>query len=159
MKSPQVFTVIIAAVFAVIAYVLSSTLSSVTPALIAAIAFASAFLAPLIGGLTSSASFSKANSADDSVDEDVKTLYVGNLPYRANETTVRELFANYGSVLSVRLMKDKHTGKRRGFGFVEMTSKDLDAAITALNDTEFQQRTLKVREAKERPERVEDMNE
>jgi RNA recognition motif-containing protein len=159
MKSPQVFTVIIAAVFAVIAYVLSSTLSSVTPALIAAIAFASAFLAPLIGGLTSSAPFSKANSADDSVDEDVKTLYVGNLPYRANETTVRELFANYGSVLSVRLMKDKHTGKRRGFGFVEMTSKDLDAAITALNDTEFQQRTLKVREAKERPERVEDMNE
>jgi RNA recognition motif-containing protein len=55
-------------------------------------------------------------------------------------------------------MKDKHTGKRRGFGFVEMAANDLDKAIAALNDTEFQQRTLKVREAKERPERTEDNN-
>jgi len=51
-------------------------------------------------------------------------------------------------------MKDKHTGKRRGFGFVEMAANDIDKAISALNDTEFQQRTLKVREAKERPERT-----
>ena len=50
-------------------------------------------------------------------------------------------------------MKDKHTGKRRGFGFVEMAANDVDKAISALNDSEFQQRTLKVREAKERPER------
>ena len=85
----------------------------------------------------------------------MKTLYVGNLPYRANEAAVRELFSNYGNVESVRLMKDKHTGKRRGFGFVEMAANDLDKAIAALNDAEFQQRTLKVREAKERPERVE----
>jgi hypothetical protein len=158
MKSPQVVTVIIAAVFAVIAYVLSSVLSS-TPVLVAVIAFVSAFIAPLIGDATSSATSSKSNAASDNANEDVKTLYVGNLPYRANETTVRELFAEYGSVLSVRLMKDKHTGKRRGFGFVEMASKDLDAAISALNDTEFQQRTLKVREAKERPERMEPANE
>ena len=77
------------------------------------------------------------------------------MPYRANETAIRELFSNHGSVRSVRLMKDKHTGKRRGFGFVEMAMSDIDKAINALNDTEFQQRTLKVREAKERPERVE----
>ena len=84
------------------------------------------------------------SSNDDEVsDEDVRTLYVGNLPYRANETAVRELFSNHGSVLSVRLMKDKHTGKRRGFGFVEMAANDLDKAIAALNDTEFQQRTSK----------------
>ena len=78
------------------------------------------------------------------------TLYVGNLPYRANETSVRALFAEYGQVLSVRLMKDKHTGKRRGFGFVEMPEADASAAINALNDVEYQQRTLKVREANER---------
>ena len=78
------------------------------------------------------------------------TLYVGNLPYRANETSVRALFAEYGQVLSVRLMKDKHTGKRRGFGFVEMPEADASAAINALNDAEYQQRTLKVREANER---------
>ncbi|GAA0823676.1 RNA-binding protein [Colwellia sp. D2M02] len=154
MKSPQLITVIIAAAFAVIAYVLTIALSPVTPVLIAAIAFVSAFVAPLIGGATSSSTSSTGNTGLPA-NEDVKTLYVGNLPYRANETTVRELFADYGTVLSVRLMKDKHTGKRRGFGFVEMATKDLDVAISALNDTEFQQRTLKVREAKERPERSE----
>ncbi|MCT7654784.1 RNA-binding protein [Oceanimonas sp. NS1] len=78
------------------------------------------------------------------------TLYVGNLPYRANEATVRSLFEEFGQVLSVRLMKDRQTGKRRGFGFVEMPADAAEAARTALNDTEFQQRTLKVREANER---------
>lgn len=84
-----------------------------------------------------------------------KTLYVGNLPYRANETSVRTLFAEHGQVLSVRLMKDKHTGKRRGFGFVEMPQADALNAISALNDAEYQQRTLKVREANERAPRAE----
>ncbi|MGO1248004.1 MAG: RNA recognition motif domain-containing protein [Oceanisphaera sp.] len=80
------------------------------------------------------------------------TLYVGNLPYRANEASVRALFEGFGQVLSVRLMKDKHTGKRRGFGFVEMPSDAALAAQQSLNDSEFQQRTLKVREANERKE-------
>lgn len=80
------------------------------------------------------------------------TLYVGNLPYRANEASVRALFETFGQVLSVRLMKDKQTGKRRGFGFVEMPKEAAQAALQALNDSEFQQRTLKVREANERKE-------
>ncbi|MFT6986148.1 MAG: RNA recognition motif-containing protein [Psychromonas sp.] len=78
------------------------------------------------------------------------TLYVGNLPYRANEMSIRTLFSEHGKVLSVRLMKDKHTGKRRGFGFVEMPKKDAENAINALNEQEFQERSLKVREANER---------
>lgn len=78
------------------------------------------------------------------------TLYVGNLPYRANEMAIRSLFSEHGQVLSVRLMKDKHTGKRRGFGFVEMPEKDAYNAINALNEFEFQERSLKVREANER---------
>jgi len=78
------------------------------------------------------------------------TLYVGNLPYRANEMAIRTLFSEHGKVLSVRLMKDKHTGKRRGFGFVEMPEKDAQKAVVALNETEFQERSLKVREANER---------
>lgn len=155
MKSPTVLTVIVAVVFAIVAYILSSTLSPISPAVVAGIVFISAFISPLLGGQVSSNSSSQfSDEPSDSV-EDTRTLYVGNLPYRANETAVRELFSNYGAVVSVRLMKDKHTGKRRGFGFVEMATDDLDGAITALNDTEFQQRTLKVREAKERPERVE----
>lgn len=79
-----------------------------------------------------------------------KTLYVGNLPYRANEAAVRELFSTHGQVFSVRLMKDRQTGKRRGFGFVEMAANDAEPAISALNDSEFQERTLKVREAKDK---------
>jgi len=157
MKSPNISTVVIAAIFAIIAFFVFSTISA-TPASIAAFVLITTFVAPLVSpssASTSSDNAKESKPATDS-DSDVKTLYVGNLPYRANEAAVRELFATYGKVESVRLMKDKHTGKRRGFGFVEMSSNDLDKAITALNDAEFQQRTLKVREAKERPERVEE---
>lgn len=80
----------------------------------------------------------------------VKVLYVGNLPYRANEAIVQQLFSRFGHVLSVRLMKDKVTGKRRGFGFIEMYAADAEKARATLNDTEFQQRTLKVRDANEK---------
>ncbi|MAD76555.1 MAG: RNA-binding protein [Rheinheimera sp.] len=83
---------------------------------------------------------------------DTATLYVGNLPYRANEEAVKELFASYGAVKNVRLMKDRQTGRRRGFGFVEVSAKDANKMINKLNDFEFQERTLKVREAKERQE-------
>lgn len=83
---------------------------------------------------------------------EVKTIYVGNLPYRANEAAIRKLFSEYGLVLSVRLVKDRDTGKRRGYGFVEMPSADADAAIAALNEAEYLQRTLKVREANEKKE-------
>jgi RNA recognition motif-containing protein len=155
MKSPQISTVIIAIVFAILAYIISTTVS-VTPIVVSAIVFISAFIAPLVSN-SSSVTVSTTNAGESTAEstEDVKTLYVGNLPYRANETAIRELFSNHGVVQSVRLMKDKHTGKRRGFGFVEMSTSDIDKAISALNDTEFQQRTLKVREAKERPERTE----
>lgn len=65
---------------------------------------------------------------------------------------MRELFEEHGKVFSVRLLKDKNTGKRRGFGFVEVAEKDAANTINSLNDFEFQQRTLKVREAKQKSE-------
>ena len=155
MKSPQISTVIVAAVFAIIAFIITSSVS-VTPVVVSVIAFISAFVAPLVCNSSSTAETNtSAKNTPSTIKGEVKTLYVGNLPYRANETVIRELFSNHGTVQSVRLMKDKHTGKRRGFGFVEMATSDIDKAIKALNDTEFQQRTLKVREAKERPERTE----
>lgn len=89
-------------------------------------------------------------SNDDVSDEDVSTLYVGNLPYRANEQIVKEHFETFGYVRSVRLMKDKRTGKRKGFGFVEVGAKEADAMIEKLNDSEFQERTIKVRPAKDK---------
>jgi len=106
-------------------------------------------------------STSSTDSADSAMPEGdfaTTTLYVGNLPYRANEMAIRTLFAEQGKVLSVRLMKDKHTGKRRGFGFVEMPEKDAQQAINALNEKEFQDRSLKVREANERAPRTEQQN-
>ncbi len=52
--------------------------------------------------------------------EMVKKIYVGNLPFRAYEEEVRELFAQYGEVYSVDLITDRETGRPRGFAFVEM---------------------------------------
>jgi len=149
MKSPQVLTVIIVAVaFAVIGYLISGLLD-VDAVTVAVSVFIAALISPFIGRSSSNKQVSH---------QDIKTLYVGNLPYRANEAAVRDLFSEHGFVHSVRLMKDKHTGKRRGFGFVEMSACDIPATIAALNDVEFQQRTLKVREAKERPERTEQVD-
>ena len=96
-----------------------------------------------------------ATALEQATSQETCTLYVGNLPYRANEIAVRELFAEQGQVLSVRLMKDKATGKRRGFGFVEMPVADAAKAIAALNDKEYQPRTLKVREANDKRDRDE----
>lgn len=147
MKSSQLITAISFAIVAgIVAYLISSSLGidakpvSIGSALGALFANIASSLMTKSGGAQSNG--------------EIKTLYVGNLPYRANEAAVRTLFSSHGVVHSVRLMKDKHTGKRRGFGFVEMSASDAIAAISSLNDSEFQQRTLKVREAKERPEKT-----
>ncbi len=76
-------------------------------------------------------------------------LYVGGLPYSATEPQVQDLFAQHGTVESARVITDKFTGQSRGFGFVEMsTSEEATAAITAVNGTEMDGRTLTVNEAK-----------
>ncbi|WP_261816243.1 RNA recognition motif domain-containing protein [Vibrio gallicus] len=84
------------------------------------------------------------------------TLYVGNLSYKANEADVKSLFEQHGHVNGVRLMKDKRTGKRRGFGFVEVSEESVDAMISALNESEYMQRTIKVRVANEPKHPAED---
>ncbi len=109
-----------------------------------------AALFALAAGITAAVISSFHSDNDTAEQVPSRTLYVGNLPYRANEAAVRKLFSSHGHVLSVRLMKDRNTGKRRGFGFVEMAANDAVSAITALNESEYQERTLKVREAKEK---------
>jgi cold-inducible RNA-binding protein len=83
-----------------------------------------------------------------------RRLYVGNLPYETNETDLRELFAEVGTVESVNVMVDRDTGRARGFAFVEMAS-DADAqnAIAQLNDRPFGGRNLAVNEARPQPQR------
>jgi RNA recognition motif-containing protein len=77
-------------------------------------------------------------------------IYVGNLPFSADESAVRALFAQHGTVDSVTLITDRDTGRPRGFGFVEMPKADAARAIQNLNGHEMGGRQLKVNEAKER---------
>lgn len=82
-----------------------------------------------------------------------KSIYVGNLPWAATEDQVRDLFSEYGNVLSVKLVSDRETGRARGFGFVEMEDADAENAIEALDNSSFGNRTLRVNEAKPRAPR------
>lgn len=76
-------------------------------------------------------------------------LYVGNLPYEATEDELQELFAAAGTVESVNIMRDRMTGRARGFAFVEMaTDEEAQAAITQLNEKPFGGRSLTVNEAR-----------
>ena len=82
-----------------------------------------------------------------------KRVYVGNLSFGATEEQVSELFEQYGEVESVAMINDRNTGRFRGFCFVEMEDSAADAAIEALNESKLDGRTLKVNEARERPNR------
>jgi len=79
--------------------------------------------------------------------EIMSKIYVGNLPFTASETDIRELFSPYGSVTSVSLITDRETGAPRGFGFVEM-EEGAKEAISALDNRELSGRNLRVNEAK-----------
>lgn len=84
-----------------------------------------------------------------------KKLYVGNLPFTAEDSQLEALFGSDGrQVASVRILVDRETGRSRGFGFVEMaTEEDAQKAIDALNGHEFMGRPLTVNEAREQPPR------
>ncbi|MBI2358405.1 MAG: RNA-binding protein [Deltaproteobacteria bacterium] len=76
-------------------------------------------------------------------------LYIGNISFSATEEKLKELFAQHGSVVSVRIITDKLTGRSRGFGFVEMGSgEEAERAAAALNGTDFAGRALVVSEAR-----------
>jgi len=78
-----------------------------------------------------------------------RKLFVGNLPFSTEESTLQDLFAQAGPVESVRVMRDQATGRSRGFGFVEMASEDgARAAIEKFNETELDGRRLAVNEAR-----------
>jgi len=78
-----------------------------------------------------------------------KKLYVGNLPYTANETTLQELFAQAGTVESATVISDRDSGRSKGFGFVEMsTDEEATAAIEKLNGHSLEGREITVNEAR-----------
>ena len=76
-------------------------------------------------------------------------LYVGGLPFSVTDQKLEEIFSAHGTVASARVITDKFTGQSRGFGFVEMDSgSEAQAAISGLNGTQYDGRSLVVNEAK-----------
>ena len=81
-------------------------------------------------------------------------LYVGNLAFQTSSEDLQQLFAQAGTVQSASVIEDRDTGRSRGFGFVEMASKEEgDAAISQFNGKEFNGRNLTVNEARPREDR------
>ena len=81
-------------------------------------------------------------------------IYVGNLSHEVTEEDLRLAFEPFGQVESVTIIKDKHSGQSKGFGFVEMASKaDAQSAIDGLNGKELKGKALNVNEARPRTER------
>ena len=78
-------------------------------------------------------------------------LYVGNLAFQTSDGELEQLFSQSGTVESANIINDRDTGRSRGFGFVEMSSKEEgEAAIAALNGKEVNGRSLVVNEARQR---------
>jgi len=81
-------------------------------------------------------------------------IYVGNLSYEVTEEDLQQEFAAFGEVTSVSIIKDKYSGRSRGFAFVEMPSKsEGEAAITGISGKTLKERTLDVNEARPRSDR------
>lgn len=80
---------------------------------------------------------------------EVVSLFIGNLPFRASNQQLRQVFSKHGTVHNLRLMTDKVTRKPRGFGFVEMDKRCAKIAVKKLDGFEFMGRELKVNYANE----------
>jgi len=80
-------------------------------------------------------------------------IYIGNLNYKVRENDLKEVFEEYGDVVSVKIVIDKQTGKSKGFGFIEMSSDDdANRAIEELNGAELMDRALVVNKARVKKE-------
>jgi len=80
-------------------------------------------------------------------------IYVGNLSWSMTDDDLSNLFSQYGTVSSAKILKEKNTGRSKGFGFVEMEDEDAaKTAIATLNESEVQGRKLIVNESQPRPE-------
>jgi len=81
-------------------------------------------------------------------------IYVSNLSYGTTSESLQELFAEYGEVTSANIIKDRETGRSRGFGFVEMTNdSEAQKAIDGLNNIDFEGKTISVNVARPKTER------
>ena len=78
-------------------------------------------------------------------------IYVGNLDFKVNENDLKEIFEEYGTVSSTKIISDKYSGRSKGFGFIEMENQDeANKAIKELNGSQLESRDIVVNEAKPR---------
>jgi len=80
-------------------------------------------------------------------DNEIVSMFVGNLAFKVRGRQLAELFEPYGPIESIRIVKDRNTGRGKGFGFVDMKGAAAKKAIAELDGTEFFGRTIKVSEA------------
>lgn len=81
-------------------------------------------------------------------------LFVGSLPWAVDSAQLEQLFSQYGKVVSAQVLKDRETGRSRGFGFVEMsTEEEAQKAIEALNGSDMEGRKIVVNVARPRTDR------
>ncbi len=143
--------------FAILGYIISSTgaasqVSEFLPSIFVLLTASTLFFISNISSQPSAnnSSTHKASTNTDVTSQDISTLYIGNLAYKANEEDVQTFFEEVGNVNSVRLVKDKRSGRRKGFGFVEIASGEEDKFISKLNKAEFMERSIIVRYANEK---------
>jgi len=112
-------------------------------------------LGTMFGGLLAAlAPKSSATTKATSTSSDVSSsnIYVGNLPFNAGSDDVKNLFAPFGQVIDVRLVKDRRSKRFKGYGFVEMDTHGAEAAIKQLDGVDYAGRKLRVNEAKRKGE-------
>lgn len=89
----------------------------------------------------------------------VRKIYVGNLPFTLTETALKDLFSQYGTVESVKIVTNAFDGRSKGFGFVEMsTEEEAAAAVQALNNNEIEGRSIRVDLARPKESRPNNSN-
>jgi RNA recognition motif-containing protein len=80
----------------------------------------------------------------------VKSIYVGNLPWKIHEDELKAAFEQHAPVISARIITEKGTGRSKGFGFVEVDDENLEKIVQAMNGADFNGRPLVVNEARPR---------
>jgi len=85
----------------------------------------------------------------------MKSIFVGNLPWTVTNADLQAKFAEFGNVISARVVSDNFSGKSRGFGFVDMEDADAEKAIAAMNGYKWGDREITVNEARPKTEKRE----
>lgn len=83
----------------------------------------------------------------------IRSIFVGNLPFKASEQDLQSLFQSYGDVHGVKVVIDRVTGRPRGFAFVDMEAPDAEAAVQALDGHALMGRNLRVNLAQDKRSR------